>query len=248
MFEKLEQETKEINNYLQLEQVLKLLNYYYDRETFNKLYNESEQESKTKQIKEINEILQQKQNQLYNNLGLDNLKLNDNENNLFYDYELYEKMEDYTNIYYYYELTDLTETGLSIQYLRENNYNICISSYNHLILDMDNKILFDISEDNETDIILNLIEKSKINTIDNFKLSCLQELNQFNKTIEYNTKDNLNLYKLSFENCKHYNEKDNYIIIDNIKDNWKTVFEIDLSISDITDNLTELTEIILSEL
>ena len=223
-------EVTEINNYLDFEKILKLYYTCYNRETRNKIYEQTEQELKGTEnehnLKVLNENYFNNCNDYYNSLGLYNLKLKDNEQDYNYLSELMENLTDYINKYsYLYELHNFNTYGYYLYYFLENNFQFNIKSEYHIIIDYENKRIFNLNEDNETEIITELIKLNDLINNDSLKFEYMQYQNEFINIIEHNNKYVLQDYKLNFENCKHYNEKDNYINIG--FDNWNSFNKLD---------------------
>lgn len=220
----------EIKYYNDFEDILKLLYTAYNKNIFDKLYNESEQEIKGTEnehnLNKLHEILHNKKIKYYESIGLYNLKLKDNEQDYYYLSELMENLTDNIKKYdYLYELYGFNIYGYYLPYFMENNFQFDIKSEYHIIIDYENKIIFNLNEDNETEILIELIKLNDLINNDSLKFEYMKQQNEFVNIIEHNNKYTIQDYKLTFEDCKHYNEKDNYINIS--FDNWNSFNELD---------------------
>ena len=226
----LTEQITEIKYYNDFEEILKLLYTCYNRETRNRIYEQTEQELKRtgneNNIKLLHENYYNNCNDYYNSLGLNNLKLKDNEQDYLYLSELMENLTDNIKKYdYLLELYGFNYYGYYLPYFQENNFQFDIKSEYHIIIDYENKKIFNLEEDNETEIITELIKLNDLINNDSLKFEYMKQQNEFVNIIEYNNKYTIQDYKLNFEDCKHYNEKDNYINIS--FDNWETFNELD---------------------
>lgn len=227
----LTEQITEIKYYNDFEEILKLLYTAYNRNVFDKLYNESEQQLKGTEnehnLNKLHEIFYNKKNDYYNSLGLNNLKLKDNEQDYNYLSELMENLTDNIKKYdYLLELYGFNYYGYYLPYFMENNFKFDIKSEYHIIIDYENKKIFNLEEDNETEIITELIKLNDLINNDSLKFEYMKQQNENNNIIDYNNKFVMQDYNLSFENCRKYNKTDNYIIID-YNNKWKSFNELD---------------------
>lgn len=211
-------------------------------------YNRTARENIYKKVEDMNINNLKKEHRIINNLlcdhyketGLYNIELANNEYDILYNNIIMELANN--NIIYLYELANLIDYDLN--YFKD--YNINIKSEYHIIIDGLNKKIFDLTQEDEENIIYRLFEGNSILTNDYDIIEMLNIIEENTNLYFFN--DQITIKELdlfSLDNFIYYNVNDKYIIQNLVTGKCKTINNLDLSYQDIIDNLSYLEEYIL---